>query len=500
MKMYNEFFLEFMHPFFDSLTSIVISIATGVFDILNIFKYIDIIKDYSSLFQGAGIFVLTFSIIILIVIYAIVIYFIYLTIIRYVNYSESKINQKTMKEEINRLNLEISRLQKDNHKLKKMYNHDEVEIDEEGNVSNVLTETDSRFPKLSVIDSKMSYIEKEVYNKEICLEDFCNNFRNFSASNQKLYFDIKVIRLFVASLASNRLILLDGSVGSGKTNLVYAFGQMIDNKITVVNVKPNWNDSSEVFGYYNEFTKKYNETEVLEKLYEATYIEDVYITLFDEMNISRVEHYFAEMLSILELPNKKDWVLNLMPSGISNDPAHISKGRLRIPLNTWYIGTINHDESTYEVSDKVYDRAFSLVINNNSKRFEAPKTEPMRLSSLYLIDLFSKAQEKRKLNEDTLNKLDDLCRYVDDHFSISIGNRFINQVRNFVPVYIECGGTGIDGIDYLIVNRILVKVETVDKNLLKKEIDSLDAFISKLFEGVTLQATKEYLEMLKKKM
>jgi radical SAM superfamily enzyme len=92
------------------------------------------------------------------------------------------------------------------------------------------------------------------------------------------------------------LIILQGISGTGKTSLAYAFGKMIKNEATIASVQPSWRDSSELFGYFNEFTKRFNETEVLAKMYEASYKDDVFITVLDEMNISRVEYYFAEML------------------------------------------------------------------------------------------------------------------------------------------------------------------------------------------------------------
>ena len=97
------------------------------------------------------------------------------------------------------------------------------------------------------------------------------------------------------------------------------------------------------------------------------------------MNIARVEYYFAEMLSVLEMPNQTEWNLELVASSWDNDPKHLTEGKLQIPPNVWYIGTANNDDSTFAVSDKVYDRA--LVINLDSKgvEFEAPETGPCLL-------------------------------------------------------------------------------------------------------------------------
>ncbi len=69
--------------------------------------------------------------------------------------------------------------------------------------------------------------------------------------------------------------------------------------------------------------KKFNETEVLKKMYEAGYNDDVYVVVLDEMNIARVEYYFAEMLSILEMPSRDEWVIEIVPSSWPTDPKEL---------------------------------------------------------------------------------------------------------------------------------------------------------------------------------
>jgi 5-methylcytosine-specific restriction endonuclease McrBC GTP-binding regulatory subunit McrB len=123
-----------------------------------------------------------------------------------------------------------------------------------------------------------------------------------------------MIRLFISALASTKLVILQGISGTGKTSLAYAWGKFLKHDSCVASVQPSWRDRSELFGYFNEFTKKFNETDILKTLYEAGYTDDIYTVILDEMNISRVEYYFAEMLSILEMPNKDEWIIEVVPS------------------------------------------------------------------------------------------------------------------------------------------------------------------------------------------
>ena len=161
----------------------------------------------------------------------------------------------------------------------------------------------SRFDGLTRIDGQREKYKRTDYKDDITLKRLCETFRNFSANKLKLYYDISDIRRFIAGMAVSHILILQGMSGTGKTSLAYAFGEFLDNTTTVIPVQPMWKERTDLIGYYNEFTKRFNETDLLKKMYEANYSKDIYVTVLDEMNIARVEYYFAEFLSLLELPD-----------------------------------------------------------------------------------------------------------------------------------------------------------------------------------------------------
>jgi hypothetical protein len=313
-----------------------------------------------------------------------------------------------------------------------------------------------------------------------------------------LYYQIKIIRLFLAAFASSRLIILQGISGTGKTSLPYAFGKFLGNDSTIASVQPSWRDRTELFGYFNEFTKRFNETEVLSKMYEAKYRDIIYLTILDEMNIARVEYYFAEMLSILEMPSRDEWVVDLIPNVWENDPKLLENGKLKLPDNMWYIGTINNDDSTFMVTDKVYDRAMPIDINDKGQRFDAPVTEGLTLSSKYLESLFEKSRVDHPVSPHILEKIEDMDNYVIEHFRLAFGNRIVKQLHEYIPAYVACGGTEIDGVDYLIAKKILRKFEQLNLSFIRDEIDGFIAHLEKLFGKENMNECKEYLRRLKK--
>ncbi|PSF05994.1 restriction endonuclease [Marinobacter fuscus] len=111
----------------------------------------------------------------------------------------------------------------------------------------------------------------------------------------------KVLEDFFALLTTNDLIILAGDSGAGKTNLVKSFAEAIGGKSIIVPVKPNWTSAEDLLGYYNPLEQKYLSTPFLDALFEAARNPDVpYLICLDEMNLARVEYYFADFLSLLE--------------------------------------------------------------------------------------------------------------------------------------------------------------------------------------------------------
>ncbi len=499
MSVYGEFFTKFMEPFFEGLLNIFKGIGQGIGQMFNVVNYVTVISDYKSDLTGLGMVIMILSIILLLALFFIILFLIYRAIRTYIRYRRNVKKEDRLVEEIEVLNNEILKLKRQNSKIAELTNENgEIEYDENGNVKNELKEGESRFFKLSSVDAKFKDVTPEEIHNTFNLQEFCDMFRNYSASRLKLYYEIDLIRLFIASFASNKLIILEGISGTGKTSLAYAFGSFLNNETIVASVQPSWRDSTEIFGYFNEFTKKFNETEILEKMYEAQYTDEIYITLLDEMNISRVEYYFAEMLSILELPNKKDWEVELVPNVWPHDPVKLEEGKLKIPENMWYVGTINNDDSTFMITDKVYDRAMPIAIDDKCEEFSAPDTEPLKVSYKYFQDLFDKAAAEHPVTDDTLEKVAQLDRYVIDHFRLAFGNRIVKQLKEFVPAFVACGGDEVLAIDYLIAHKILRKFEQLNLAYIKDEIDGLINYLEKLFGKDNTPECKAYLLRLKK--
>ena len=358
------------------------------------------------------------------------------------------------------------------------------------------SEDNARFFMLSQTDKKMEKPQHIVFNNTITLKELCERFRNFAASQLHLYYEESDIRQFIAGMSVSHILVMQGMSGTGKTSLAYAFGEFLSNHSTIVPIQPMWKERTDLIGYYNEFTKKFNETVLLQKMYEANYSEALYVTVLDEMNIARVEYYFAEFLSLLEIPNAEGRYLDVISDVKKKDPKLLKNGRLKLPVNMWFIGTANNDDSTFAISDKVYDRAMIMNLDKKSKWFDAPRTSGVQISISHWERLVKEAIDKYKItyrNRKRIQRLDD---YMIKHFHITFGNRIMKQINQYVPVMIACGGDEIEAIDDILAKKVLRKLESQNPIYVRNAADGLRAYLDELFGQDKMQSCKAYLTRL----
>jgi hypothetical protein len=511
MGSFLDWFFAFLTTMIDGIWKVISGIGTGFFQIFNLAAYIKQFGVYKSEFKVLDWILAVFSFFLVMAIWVIIIYMLVLLIRKYIRFRRSAVGNEDLLEEVADLHRDVMRLTKEKEKilalqigntavprdlLNGIYEEDD-ESEAEKEVSDA-EELPPRFAKLAAIDNKYLYYSAPEYRRDYTLEQLCDEFRNFACSRMGLYYEEKVIKLLFAGMASTKLILLQGISGTGKTSLPYALGKFIENDSTIVSVQPSWRDRTELFGYFNEFSKKFNETDVLRRIYEASYNDDMNVVILDELNIARIEYYFAEMLSIMEMPDANEWKIELVPSSWINDPHNLREGKLLIPQNTWYVGTANNDDTTFAISDKVYDRALTINIDTKGIPFDAPDTGPSRISYTYLNSLFLKAREEYPVEQRYLDMIEDLDDYVIKKFRVAFGNRIMKQLKIFVPVYVACGGTVVEGIDHVLATKVFRKFESLNLSLIRDEIKGLINYLNTLFGKNAMGSCIEFLERLQR--
>ncbi|MEO6924417.1 MAG: hypothetical protein ABI142_11375, partial [Bryocella sp.] len=324
------------------------------------------------------------------------------------------------------------------------------------------------FPALSAIDDDEQFREPPpaLLRRINDLKVFAVGIRQRMAQDpaRRLYYSERDVRSFLGGLAMSRLHILQGISGTGKTSLPLAFARAVGAGTQLVAVQAGWRDRLDLVGHYNAFERRYYETEFLQALYKAqtpAFADRLFIVVLDEMNLSRPEQYFADLLSELEqAPERRR--LTLLPSPSRRAPRHLLDGRhLTVPENVWFVGTANHDETTVEFADKTYDRAHVMELPNRPEAFDPKELQERAPVSVTALQT-SFGEAKAEFNADGMRVLEllgeVLTRPMADRFGIAWANRLEQQVLAYVPVVMAAGGTSGEAADDLVAMKILRKL------------------------------------------
>ena len=328
-------------------------------------------------------------------------------------------------------------------------------------------------------------------------------FQSYLCHN-KYYFKINTLRCFIAGMAAARLILLQGLSGTGKSTLPRVFLEYVGGDAYFFPVQATWRDRSDITGYYSDFTGQFKETELLKHLYEASYIpETMNLMVLDEMNISRVEYYFADFLSIFEYP-AEDWVVPLMQVKPGTKlPKYIENGMVRIPVNTWFVGTVNIDDSTFTITDKVYDRAIAIDFNELILPFESSyrfDSHPITISELMAMFQECKEKPENNLTPAERKKFLDLTMFISETFDIQFGNRIMNQIDNFLPVFVGLGGTKNEALDFMVARKVLRKLEGKFESYIKDGLNKLNRYLNSTYGKHVFPESEAMIEKYRRKL
>lgn len=188
-------------------------------------------------------------------------------------------------------------------------------------------------------------------------------------------------------LKTRPFVILTGLSGTGKSKLSRLYAEALgytsrNNHYLRLAVSPNWDDPHYLTGYVNTLAKEYITEPALELIMAAKEKpDDLFFLCLDEMNLARVEHYFAQFLSALEEEIPEDRSIILFGNGVKNflgANSHHIEPTITIPTNILFTGTINVDDTTHTLSDKVIDRANTIdFFTVDLKKIPEPASKPI---------------------------------------------------------------------------------------------------------------------------
>lgn len=283
-------------------------------------------------------------------------------------------------------------------------------------------------------------------------------------------YDKKDLYNFHVAAKSSKLLILSGMSGIGKSALVRLYGEALGlsaSQMAFLPVRPSWMDDGDILGYLDKNSMLYysSDTGLAELLVEASkHPEKMYMVCFDEMNLARVEHYFAQFISVLEKKDSRK--IQLYNPSLENrvHNSHLYPAQISIGDNVLFMGTVNMDESTYHFSDKVLDRA--NVITLHQRKFADMKSFCPVKDGLFVpisADAYRKFRvenKKVRLSNEELELLDALNEALQEsRVSRGIGYRVAFDIDRYVENIPSLKDfTRGDGLDLQIVQRILTKV------------------------------------------
>lgn len=329
-----------------------------------------------------------------------------------------------------------------------------------------------------------------------------------------LGYRIEILESMYVGIQTDQLLLLVGRPGTGKSSLIENFPKVFNFENTaIIPVQPNWTDKSDLLGYYNPIEKNYISTPFLDNL--LNFVENakddmdkLYFICLDEMNLSHVEYYFAEFLSKLQsdrtiqLYSKElfdDIISELKINGIKDNDSYFNgvdeytnteefkklsfeekkyffelrkmakmivkyPYEIEIPRNIKFIGTLNQDETTMNISPKVLDRSYVIRLENqNADKIVFDDTDIdycIKYKSLAEYDNIFDTNDVDYSSNEIVEKIQSITHYSQRCINILLSNLEVNN---------WCRIIGRDRyIDLLISCTVLPKIRIQDKEYAQK--------------------------------
>lgn len=373
------------------------------------------------------------------------------------------------------------------------------------------------------------YVPKLLYDNFICL--FNNGLEISYQENSRKGFDLadsiyNYYRPYITAIKSKPFLLLAGISGTGKSRIVRELARACWEEGTdeykaqkpknfqMVQVKPNWHDSSDLIGYVSRVSGKaeFVAGEFLKFIAKAWEdVETPYFLCLDEMNLAPVEQYFAEYLSVIESrkshedgtvttdpileKSAEDWY-RVLTSELTNEDnvrnRFLEEG-ICIPQNLIVVGTVNMDETTFSFSRKVLDRAMTIEMNEVNlyggltKRHESiGKLDNAELvgSAVEGVDIYNDNTDVCDIALRYLQKINDVLEGTPFKIAYRTRNEFLLYVVNNLPYCKDENGNDLEqgyviarALDEITSMKVLSRIEGDDTKVSDELLDNLSKAI-----------------------
>ena len=319
-------------------------------------------------------------------------------------------------------------------------------------------------------------IDVEVGEEQLSTKDTLDQIKKYIAA-KGFTFNEGLVENYYLSLKSKPFVILAGTSGTGKTRLVRLFAEAIgatsqNGRYKLVSVRPDWSDSSDLFGHVN-LNDKFIPGAIIDFVKQAELdSRNQYFLCLDEMNLARVEYYLSDILSIIETREYVDGKVTTDPLITENYygadiTAKGKYGVVRIPENLYIIGTVNMDETTFPFSRKVLDRANTIEFSTVEllANFDSTQGE---VKAIFADNTFMKADyvffnqcaSDKDFVEDVCIELQDINKIL-EKANAHVGYRVRDEIVFYMLNNKNAGNllTRNQAFDHEIMQKILPRIQ-----------------------------------------
>ena len=334
--------------------------------------------------------------------------------------------------------------------------------------------------------------------EEIIPADIINKVESY-IKNQGYNYTYNQLSNLYLSLKTKPFTILAGISGTGKSKIIRLLADSINADYTLISVRPDWNDATEILGYKN-LKEQFIKGQLTKTILKAKENKNkIYFICLDEMNLARVEYYLSDYLSIIE--SRKKVGKDIITDNIVEYQENNETIKLHIPDNIYLIGTVNMDDTTFQFSRKVLDRANTIEFSDvdlDNLFFESnEEVESLNVSNDFLKTTYLKTmdieEEYREYAKEANKKIIEINEILKKS-----QKQFAYRVRDEILFYlVENKKANLldedTAFDYQIMQKILPAINGSEQSVYQVLIDLLN-FIFETNDIETVEEAENHLE------
>lgn len=356
------------------------------------------------------------------------------------------------------------------------------------------------FRNINIDQENKTIIDEEIIeeSEEIIPVDIINKVENYIKKQGYNYTYNQLSNLYL-SLKTKPFTILAGISGTGKSKIIRLLADSINADYTLISVRPDWNDATEILGYKN-LDDKFIKGQLTKTILKAQQNKNKpHLICLDEMNLARVEYYLSDYLSIIE--SRKKVGKDIITDNIVQYQENNENISLHIPDNLYLIGTVNMDDTTFQFSRKVLDRANTIEFSDvdlDNLFFESnEEVESLNVSNDFLKTTYLKTMDIEPEYREYAKEVNKKIIEINEILKKS-QKQFAYRVRDEILFYlVENKKSNLldedTAFDYQIMQKILPAINGSEQSVYKVLIDLLN-FIFETNDIETVEEAENYLE------